>query len=41
MKIENVEIEEIKKLKEDAKMLEDTRMKGKITYKIWDISVKR
>ena len=39
MKIENIGIEEIKRLKEDAKMLEDTRMKGKITYKIWDIVV--
>lgn len=39
MKIESIEVEKIKELKENAKMLKDERQKGKTTYKIWDIVV--
>ena len=39
MKIRDIEKEQILRLKEKTKMLKDVRMKGKITYKIWDIVV--
>lgn len=39
MKIENIGIENLKELKEEMKKLKDTRQKGKITYKIWDIVI--
>jgi len=38
-KIEELNIEKLKELKEKAKTLEDTRQQGKVTYKIWDIVV--
>lgn len=39
MKIEEIEIEKLKELKEKSMMLNDKRQKGKVTYKIWDIVV--
>ena len=39
MKIEEIEIEKLKELKEKSMMLNDKRQKGKVTYKIWDIAV--
>ena len=39
MKIEVIEIEKLKELKEKSMMLNDKRQKGKVTYKIWDIVV--
>jgi predicted transposase YbfD/YdcC len=38
-KIEKLNIENLKRLKEKAKTLKDTRQQGKVTYKIWDIVV--
>ena len=37
--IEDIEIEVLKKLKEDLKQLTDSRQKSKILYKIWDIVI--
>ncbi len=39
MKIEEIEKEKLKELKEKAMILKDERQKGKITYKVWDIVV--
>ena len=39
MKIEELEKEKLKELKEKAMILKDERQKGKITYKVWDIVV--
>ena len=39
MKIEELEKEKLKELKEKAMVLKDERQKGKITYKVWDIVV--
>ncbi len=39
MKINEIEISKLKKLKEKSKMLKDERQKGKVVYKIWDIVV--
>lgn len=36
-KIQDIDITILKKLKEALKQLKDTRQKGKILYKLWDV----
>lgn len=37
IKVEEIEAMELKKIRNRAKLITDTRVKGKCTYKIWDI----